>query len=583
MANKSPRERLEKLFHRRQQSSKDEGQKISPPSASRSSAGQRQTRRTASRSSLRDIFSSSKDRAESRSRGRRSSIEQNGRPQHISRPSTADTEAPEARSQAGAQAAAAKAMYPDEHGRRTASTYEQKPGPAESLRKASVTEPTQYSVDEEAAQPAARRMSGRQYRLPSMQHDTDFSTDLQHLTLSEGVGAVPGKTNVGQNAHSTRTAAALDPKRPLDGSGKMAEASEGARKLPPAAQRYPEDAINLSTVHNEQTRATIAKHAPSPLNIQKYTPNRQSLESPVSPISSSNRSLSHKQNYTDLRQSPDLPRSGGGLVSQPGSARRVSLDKPLPPAPSDEYDAELDDDEVISRETRPDLNGIVDLNNTEDSRLHEKWAPAVTHETIREDVHNIREEVITREIHNHHVFHRVLPIVDIEVLPARHFVPMEGGYAEISEDEVPGRAGQNAQWVIAETMSKMLPESKPTSTPLNFSASRFEGSEYDEKEYVGEDGIKRTEQWWVHPPTIENGGRDSGLTYPFYMGFPNAKDNGLRATLPHGNVIGVSPLLAKQQRERLGLERTQAGDGGHSAPDTAAVVPERKKLAGGMT
>ncbi|KAI6820020.1 hypothetical protein KC332_g11018 [Hortaea werneckii] len=575
MANRSPRERLEKLFHRRQQSSKDEEQKISPPSASRSSAGQRQTRRTASRSSLRDIFSSNKDRAESKSRGRRSSVEHNGRPQHISRPSTADTEAPQAGSQAGAQAAAAKAMYPEDQGRRTSSTYEQKP------RKAPAPEPTQYSIDETAAQPAARRMSGRQYRLPSMQHDPDFSADLQHLTLSDGVGAASSKIDPGQKAHSTRTAAALDPERPIDGPSRMTEAPDGARKLPPAAQRVSEDAANWSFVHNAQPQATRSRHAPSPLNIQKQTSNRPSLESPISPISSSNRSLSHKQNYTDLRQSTDLPRSGGGLVSQPGSARRVSLDKPLPQAPSDEYDAELDDDKVISRETRPDLNGIVDLNNTEDSTLHEKWAPAVTHETIRENVHHIREEVITREIHNHHVFHRVLPIVDIEVLPSRHFVPMEGGYAEISEDEVPGRAGQNAQWVIAETMSKMLPESKPTSNPPNFSASRFEGSEYDDKEYVGEDGIKRTEQWWVHPPTIENGGRDSGQTYPFYMGFPDPKDNGLRATLPHGNVIGVSPLLAKQQRERL--QRTQEGEGSNSALGSAAVVPERKKLPGEMT
>ncbi|GAB1735916.1 hypothetical protein NU219Hw_g5250t1 [Hortaea werneckii] len=579
MANKSPRERLEKLFHRRQQSSKDEGQKLSPPSASRSSAGQRQTRRTASRSSLRDIFSSSKDRAESKSRGRRSSVEHNGRPQHISRPSTAEIEAPQARSLAGAQVAAAKAMYPEEQGRRTGSAYEQQPGPVESLRKTSVTEPTQYSGDEAAAQPAARRMSGRQYRLPSMQHGKDFCTDLQYLTLSDEVDAAPENTDLVQNPHSTRTATALDPGRPVVGSSKMTEAPDSARNFSPGAQRYSEDAANWSTVRNERPQAARSRHAPSPLNTQKHTPNRPSLESPVSPITPSNRSLSHKQNYTDLRQSTDLPRSGGGIVSQPGSARRVSLDKPLPPAPSDEYDAELDDDRVISRETRPDLNGIVDLNNTEDSTLHEKWAPAVTHETVREDVHNIREEVITREIHNHHVFHRVLPIVDIEVLPARHFVPMEGGYAEISEDEVPGRAGQNAQWVIAETMSKMLPESKTTSTPPNFTASSFEGSEYDDKEYVGEDGIKRTEQWWVHPPTIENGGRDSGQTYPFYMGFPDPKDNGLRATLPHGNVIGVSPLLAKQQRERL--QKTQAGEGRHSAPDHAVDLPKRKELPGG--
>ena len=226
---------------------------------------------------------------------------------------------------------------------------------------------------------------------------------------------------------------------------------------------------------------------------------------------------------------------------------------------------------------RPGKGGrIVDLSSTEDTTLHERWAPAVTHETIREDVHAIREEVITREIHNHHVFHRVLPIVDIEVLPARHFVPVEGGYAEISEDEVPGRTGPNTQWVIAETMSKMLPESKGPVIPQHFSASRFEGPEYNDKEYVGEDGVKRTEQWWVHPPTIETGGRDSGQTYPFYIGFPEPKDNGLRARLPKGNVIGVSPLLARQQREQLAREQELAEGGMDGVAKDPSAAPEHK-------
>ena len=48
---------------------------------------------------------------------------------------------------------------------------------------------------------------------------------------------------------------------------------------------------------------------------------------------------------------------------------------------------------------------------------------AVVHETIVPDVHHIRFEQTTREIHHHHVHNRILPIIDVQVLSARHFVP----------------------------------------------------------------------------------------------------------------------------------------------------------------
>jgi hypothetical protein len=271
------------------------------------------------------------------------------------------------------------------------------------------------------------------------------------------------------------------------------------------------------------------------------------------------------------------------------------MDKPLPPRPSVEYAQELENDPVVRREVGSnshleaqralladkdiDLSGMVDLSNTEDTTLHERWAPAVTHETIIQDVHHIREEQITREIHNHHVFHRVLPIVDIEVLPARHFVPVEGGYAEISEDEVPGRTGRNAQWVIAETVSKSLPESKASILPERFTARKFEGTDGDYKEYMAPEGFKRTEQWWVHPPTFyEPNAVASGQTYPFYIGSPDPRDDGLRATLPKGQVIGVSPLLAQQRREQM--ETQQAPK--QSLEGAAPPVPPHKTFPADM-
>lgn len=224
------------------------------------------------------------------------------------------------------------------------------------------------------------------------------------------------------------------------------------------------------------------------------------------------------------------------------------------------------------------LEGIVDLGHSEDTTVYERWAPAVMHETITENVHEIRTEMITREIHNHHYFHRILPIIDIEVLPARHFVPLQGGYAEISEDEVPGRGGKNAQWIIAETVSKMLPQSTGSITSRQFTARQFHGTDGEHKEYVTAEGIKRTETTWVHPPTIEMGGQHSGQTLPFHFNCADPASNGLRAKLPGGEVLGVSPLLAKQRRERMGAQHMSA----NGVDDVGSAIPPHKSLSANL-
>ena len=138
---------------------------------------------------------------------------------------------------------------------------------------------------------------------------------------------------------------------------------------------------------------------------------------------------------------------------QQGQSRNQSASKPLPPAPvfSNDVSGAQDAQEVVNRAK----------SNTYDTRVIEKFAPgmsirdytafvqaitnqlpssAVVHETVHKDIHHIREERITRDIHNHDVYHRILPIVDVEVLPPRHFLPVEGGgLVEISASEVPGR------------------------------------------------------------------------------------------------------------------------------------------------
>ncbi|OTA52640.1 hypothetical protein K449DRAFT_456421 [Hypoxylon sp. EC38] len=92
----------------------------------------------------------------------------------------------------------------------------------------------------------------------------------------------------------------------------------------------------------------------------------------------------------------------------------------------------------ISREAIPDLANTVDTNETI------SYAPSVTHQTVRPQVHEIIEEQIHRDIHNHDVYHRIQPVYDVEVLPTRHFVPDPNGcLVEISEDDLPERTSPN--------------------------------------------------------------------------------------------------------------------------------------------
>lgn len=154
--------------------------------------------------------------------------------------------------------------------------------------------------------------------------------------------------------------------------------------------------------------------------------------------------------------------------------------------------------------------------DSEDVELSEHIAPAVTHEIVHNEIHHLHEEQITREIHEHDVYHRTLPIIDVEVLPARHFLPSEtGGLVEVNAEDVPGR---KKNWVIAETVSQ-IPSNQPAQTKRRqFTAREFTGSEGASRRYITPEGYEKTEQTWVHPPTLETGARDTGQSWPLEIG-----------------------------------------------------------------
>ena len=120
----------------------------------------------------------------------------------------------------------------------------------------------------------------------------------------------------------------------------------------------------------------------------------------------------------------------------------------------------------------------------------------------------------------------------MEVLPARHFLPVEGGgLVEVGADEVPGRGNH---WVVAETASKIPSGSAPLTGVRRFSAREFSGRAGDSKKYITPEGYERTEQSWVHPPELETGARDTGQSWPMVFGEDRRKEVGRGQASPNG-------------------------------------------------
>lgn len=222
---------------------------------------------------------------------------------------------------------------------------------------------------------------------------------------------------------------------------------------------------------------------------------------------------------------------------------RRSLDKPLPAPPAngsesakeagipDSYDqTSMAYTKARDLERELGVEGVLDLSNTTDVEVSERWAPAVTHETVRQDVHQVREEVITREIHQHHYIHRVQPVEEVEVLPARHYMlDGEGIIREVPAHQVASRVSKDAQKAVAEGFKKTLPKSTSGGGRRTFTAREFPGDEGDYKEYVTPEGVTRSERYWVHPPELETGGYESGQTQPFHLGSSRPEHDGWRS------------------------------------------------------
>lgn len=195
------------------------------------------------------------------------------------------------------------------------------------------------------------------------------------------------------------------------------------------------------------------------------------------------RSLSHKQSVANLRlarelshkRSQSFPGASPQWTKPRAAVTRAALDKPLPPLP-----------------------------RTEDTTVLTEWAPAVTHHTIQRDVHHVHQEFVTNEFHQDEYVRRILPVDDHEILPARHFVQLDGGVLEeISEDMIPGELPLDLQQRISDAAATIF---RAGARDSGVAFPSFDGSADQEwtsrRNSLLAEGHVRRDTTWTYPPNF---------------------------------------------------------------------------------
>ncbi|OCL01509.1 hypothetical protein AOQ84DRAFT_443968 [Glonium stellatum] len=364
--------------------------------------------------------------------------------------------------------------------------------------------------------------------LPPVKSFSDLSSDIEHKTLGDCTKLVTGpRTHQRSEDVADRNIGRYESEEPSgDTSANTGENHYNISTVVKGGKRINEDASY--DTFNEYEGQILPAPYPGAFQSPQYQRQEAGRDLPKSTVLSK----------APKPENPPTPRSHSGQHSPAQHPQPdTSVTRPLR-TDSDKVDAELADlqpalDKSTSKrpfipkdQTKPPSpKDVFDLNNTTDTDVRKRWAPAVTHETIHPHVHHIREERISREIHNHDVYHRILPVVDVAVLPARHFVPAaDGGLVEVTEDQLPDCTGENQNWVITERVSKLPSDTQHPVEPRKFTAHAFEDDERDDKRYVTPEGFERRETNLVHSPTLNDMSGSNGQAYAMHFGLDEASN-----------------------------------------------------------
>lgn len=138
-----------------------------------------------------------------------------------------------------------------------------------------------------------------------------------------------------------------------------------------------------------------------------------------------------------------------------------------------------------------------------DTTIHERWAPAVTHNTVVRNVHDARNEHITRHIHKHDFYHRMLPINEIEVLPARHVILRDGAFVELNEDEIPDQTRSDIERELPEILKEAMEGNESIYMPDGLPTPVSPARQGYHEEYRTDTGLQRAETQWIYPSDVE--------------------------------------------------------------------------------
>ncbi|KAB8342890.1 hypothetical protein FH972_022487 [Carpinus fangiana] len=247
------------------------------------------------------------------------------------------------------------------------------------------------------------------------------------------------------------------------------------------------------------------------------------------------RSMTSRMKIKRPSATPDHGRKA--LASSPPTVPRGDLDKPFPssskpsqvpssnlPAPAPEVPISSHSgttsstkalhENDASTELESGTNALLGHNSTivsnnedfdhysETVDVETQYAKPVVHETIEPHVHHVVTNSITRDIHNHHIVHRVQPISDVVVLPTKHYAPLgpKGALVEISD---PGPIPAGVSGAPPKTRERTwktayrLPEQ--AATTVNPSSGSAKATKQEERDWVGDDGVHKKETTWFHP------------------------------------------------------------------------------------
>ncbi|RYP05783.1 hypothetical protein DL764_003552 [Monosporascus ibericus] len=159
------------------------------------------------------------------------------------------------------------------------------------------------------------------------------------------------------------------------------------------------------------------------------------------------------------------------------------------------------------------LGNKLNLGRTEDVDAVISYNPAVTHETIRPEVHETKEEQIYRQVHNYDVYHRIQPVYDVEILPPKHFVPgPDGTLTEVSEQDL-ACTGPPQRWHIAKGPS--CADSTVLKQSLEFNSH---GKDADEKKYVSAEASDGSDNPNFYTPILKGTATADRPVSPMQLG-----------------------------------------------------------------